>query len=439
MSIIIKNAVIYGEGGKIITGNSLFVDKNKIVKITSDKKYEDTFKIDHPRAKVIDAKGKLLMPGFYNSHTHSPMNIFRNYGSDLTLNEWLFGKIIPKEQMLTPEDTYWGSLAGQSEMIRSGCTGFADMYEPFQTIYEAARDGGLRACICVAPLTNKWNNGVKTTLVKHDIVAKQIEETNHSCGGRINTYVELHSIYLYIAGKLINSVELAKKYHTGIHMHLHETEKEINDSLKDNGMRPFDFFEKIGAFDVPTIAAHCVHFTSSEIERAAKYGINVVTNSSSNLKLASGIAPIPEMIDKGVHVSIGTDGAASNNNLNIAEEMHLTSLIHKGVTKDPLVLPARKVIQMATEEGARALGFGGRAGVIKEKMLADMIIVDFSGIHTTPVNDYASAIVYSMQGCDVDTVIVDGKVLMENRKLKKLDEEKIKWHVNKTAEKLDLK
>lgn len=432
IAILIKNAMVYRENNTISCGMTILVEENKILDITTNTDIINSFYDAHrfeTDFDVVDAGGNLVMPGLVNTHTHSPMTLLRNIGSDLTLQEWLFGEIIPRECNLTPENIYYGSMAAQMEMMRSGTTCFCDMYEPFEMLTKAVIDSGMRANICTAGLHNDWSTGEKRTYETFDKSIELFKKYNKY--NRLNIFFEMHSVYLYRQEWLYRIVECAKEYKTGIHMHLHETIKEIDDfTALNKGMRPTEFLEEIGAFDVKTVAAHCTHLSDSDIEILKKHDVNVAINMTSNLKLGSGIPPLTRLIDSGVNVTLGTDGCASNNNLNMFEEIHLAALLYKGLYQDPTLIKASQVVDMATKNGAHAL-CDVPCGTIAKGSMADMIIVDLSAIHLTPVNDINALICYSMQGSDVDTVIIDGKIVMKQKKFTSIDEEKIMHEVKK--------
>lgn len=432
IAILIKNAMVYRENNTISCGMTILIEENKILDITTNtdiiNRFYDTHRLETD-FDVIDAGGNLVMPGLVNTHTHSPMTLLRNIGSDLTLQEWLFGEIIPRECNLTPENIYYGSMAAQMEMMRSGTTCFCDMYEPFEMLTKAVIDSGMRANICTAGLHNDRSTGEKRTYETFDKSIELFKKYNKY--NRLNIFFEMHSVYLYRQEWLYRIVECAKEYKTGIHMHLHETIKEIDDfTALNKGMRPTEFLEEIGAFDVKTVAAHCTHLSDNDIEILKKHDVNVAINMTSNLKLGSGIPPLTRLIDSGVNVTLGTDGCASNNNLNMFEEIHLAALLYKGLYQDPTLIKASQVVDMATKNGAHAL-CDVPCGTIAKGSMADMIIVDLSAIHLTPVNDINALICYSMQGSDVDTVIIDGKIVMKQKKFTSIDEEKIMHEVKK--------
>lgn len=375
--------------------------------------------------RIIEGKHLLAMPGLINTHTHCAMTLFRNFADDIPLEEWLFNKIFPAEEKLSPDDVYWGSLLGIAEMFKSGTTAFADMYLHMDMVAQAVCESGIRANLSRSPF--RFNRGENLKRVDEiEDCYSYYKNWNNSKNSRIRVYVEVHSAYLYDEETLKSAACIAKELGTGIHIHILETVAEREQSIKRYGMDSALICDKVGIFDVPVIAAHCVHLDKQDIDILMARGVNVAHNPSSNLKLGSGIAKIPDIISKGINVSLGTDGAASNNNLNMFEEMHIASLIHKGVHRNPELMSAKQVFDMATINGAKAIGFGAESGSIEEGMKADIILVNTDKPHMYPLNNPFSTIVYSAQASDVDTVIVDGKIVMENRELTTIDEEMVK-------------
>ncbi len=414
-----KERPIIDEGFIGIVGSEiLFVESSKteeVVKFVPD--------------KIIDGKGMMAMPGYVNAHVHSPMTILRCYGDDTALNEWLFNKIIPTEEKFTKEDIYWGGMLGIIEQIKSGVTCFAEMYEPSNVMMEAVIDNKIRANISGPHITINPEK-------EYEEYVQHIKKWNNSNNGLIKEYSIIHAIYTYSEEKIKARVAAAKEANTGIQIHISEAPFEQEQIFQKYGTTPIVKLNEWGVFDVPTIAAHCVHLSEEDYNILLNKKVNVAHCPSSNLKLASGIANVPKMLEKGINVAIGTDGGSSNSNLNYVEEMHLTSLIHKGHFMNPLAVNAKEVIKMATINGAKALGFGDTVGCIKPGMKGDIILINTDKAHLTPMNDPMSAVVYSMQGSDVDTVIVNGVVLMENREMVFVDEEKIKYEANKAAKRL---
>ena len=418
MAILIKNVSLYTEQG-IKKYKYLCIEDDKIKNLTDDDALVDLFLKKQKKIIEINAENKLVMPGFVNTHTHSPMTALRNVGSDLPLHRWLFDEIFPREAKFAPQAIYYGSLLGQIEMIKSGTVEFTDMYPSFDSQAKAVEESGLRASLSVELLHNDWSLGKRVTSSAFEDGEKIVKKWRGKADGRITLLSEIHSVYLYDTAFLKDVVDFSKSNKIGINMHLQETEKEITDALNDLGVRPVGFFESIGAFDVPVTAAHCVHMTEEEMQVLKEHNVLAAINLTSNLKLASGIPNLPKMLDVGVKIGFGTDGCASNNNLNMFEEMHLAGILYKGLYKDPTLVSPKQVIKAATLYRE-----------IKEGEKADMILIDMSAPHLHPINDIDALIVYAMQGSDVDTVIVNGEVLMENKIITRLDEERIIYEVD---------
>jgi len=382
----------------------------------------------------IDGKGKIAMPGLVNAHSHSAMTLMRNYADDIGLEAWLFDNIFPIEAKLTEKDVYWGTMFGIAEMLKSGVVAFADMYMFMDEVARAVTETGIKANICKSPI-QFFEGGELKRLDKSQGTIDYYNRYHNSADGRIKVFVEIHSTYMFNEKTLSNAAALAKQLNTGIHIHLLETTTEVQSSKRDYGMTSVEICKKTGVLDVPVLAAHCVHMTDSDLEIMKAMGCSIVHNPTSNLKLGSGIANVPQMLDMGINVCLGTDGAASNNNLNMFEEMNLAALIHKGVAMDPQLMNANTVLKMGTCNGAKALGFDD-SGVIKVGMKGDVILIDTDKPHFYPKNNPVSAIIYSAQASDVDTVIVDGKIIMQDRTFKNIDEERIKYEVDALSNKL---
>jgi len=433
MKILIKGIDILTGDPKheYIKNADIGIIDDKIAFIWTDNSLPDDFTAD----KTIKGDNMLAMPGMANSHTHCAMTLMRNAADDLPLHEWLFNKIFPIEDRLTDDDVYWGTRLAAAEMIRSGTTALADMYLHMDAAARGIADTGLKVNLSKSPLEFHSENGLRADDMFDDC-RRYFREWNGKSDGRIKVYVEVHSTYLFDYPSLIRAAELAKELGTGIHIHLLETAKERKDSFEQYKKSPVEICAETGIFDVPVIGAHLVHITDEDISILKKYDVNAAHNPTSNLKLGSGISPVHRMLEAGVNVALGTDGTASNNNLNMFEEMHLAALIHKGVAQNPELVTARQAFMMATVNGSKAVGFGEDSGVIKPGMKADMILLDMDKPHLFPVNDPFSAIVYSAQASDVDTVIVDGNILMEKRELKTIDEERLKYEVGKISKRL---
>ncbi|MGE5328996.1 MAG: amidohydrolase [Deltaproteobacteria bacterium] len=433
MDLLIKNA-------RILTMNSgMDIIENGVLAIRDDKIYyvsgNNIVPPDFSTSNVIDAKGKLVMPGLVNAHTHAAMSLLRNYADDLPLEQWLFNKIFPAEDKLTAEDVYWASMLSIIEMIKSGTTCFADMYFFMDEVAKAVAETGMRANLSrglICP-TDDYD-------VHNDIRIKETRELfnnwNGKENGRIKVYVAPHSVYTCCPAYVQDTINLAKELKTGIHIHLLETKIEEGDSIKNFGCTSIEHCDKMGMFDVSTIAAHCVHLSDEDLRIIANKKVNIAHNPGSNLKLASGFARLPEMMQKGINVALGTDGPASNNNLDMFEEIRLSALISKAFHMNAVLINAEEALRLAVNNGAKALGFGNEVGEIKVGMKADIIMIDTDKVNYIPENNMISALAYSSNSQDVDTVIVDGKILMQGRELKTIDEEKVKFMMRQKAKEL---
>lgn len=384
--------------------------------------------------QIINGKGRLALPGLINAHSHSAMTLMRNYADDLPLDAWLFDNIFPIEAKLTDKDVYWGTMLGIAEMLKSGVTAFADMYMFMDEVARAVTETGIKANLCKSPVQFFEGGELKRLDISQGTI-DYYKQYHNSADERIKVFVEIHSTYMFNERTLTNAAELAKQLNTGIHIHLLEATTEIESSNRDYGMTSIEICKKTGVLDVPVLAAHCVHLNDSDIEIMKEMGCDIVHNPTSNLKLGSGIARVPEMLDRGINVCLGTDGAASNNNLNMFEEMNLAALIHKGTAMNPQLMKAETVLIMGTRNGAKAIGFHD-TGSIVEGMKADIILIDTDKPHFYPKNNPLSTLVYSAQASDVDTVIVDGRLILQNRIFTEIDEEKIKYEVHALSDRL---
>ena len=382
---------------------------------------------------TIDAKGMIAMPGLFNAHTHTSMILMRNYVADKSLEDWLAKSIFPIEDKLTAEYIKNASILAAGEMIKGGTVGFLDMYYHVDETAQTALETGMKANISLGILTS-GEDGQDYEKAKAQSLRFH-RKYNGSGEGNIRTSLEVHSVYLYDEEGLRHSADFAGNNGLMVHAHLHETRTEVENSVKNYGMRPIEVFENCGLLDVPVTAAHCVHMNDNDLAIAKERSVRPVHCPSSNLFLASGFARIPRMQELGIPIALGTDGAASNNDLDMFGEMHLAGLIHKGNSGDATVVNASSVISMATKSGARAMGFND-SGTLEVGMEADIILVDTTELHNTPMLDPVNALIYSAKASDVDTVIVRGKILMKGRELKTIDEEKARYNVNKCIEKL---
>jgi 5-methylthioadenosine/S-adenosylhomocysteine deaminase len=379
--------------------------------------------------RIIEAAGKVALPGLINAHTHAAMTLFRSYADDLPLMEWLEKRIWPLEAKLTPEDVYWGTQLSILEMLKAGITTFADMYFFMDRVAQAVQESGMRAS-----LSRGITGGRRGTeaLRETEALAKQWHGFDE---GRITIMLGPHAPYTCPPDFLRDVIFKAKQLELGIHIHLAETADEVQTIKKHYRKRPVELMEEVGLFQVPVVAAHCVHLEPHEIKILSDYNVKVVHNPESNMKLASGIAPVPEMLAAGITVALGTDGAASNNNLDLFGEMRAAALLHKVNKLDPTVINSYQALQMATKAGAQALGLAD-VGILKEGYKADIILVDFEKPHLYPHHDVIAHLVYAIQGSDVDTVMVDGRILVENGQVLTLDEQEIYQKIRECSQRL---
>lgn len=412
MGIVIENAlVVLPEGAEdVIRETSLYIEEDRITGI-GDK--PAGFSAD----KVIDGTDKLVIPGLINCHTHSYMSFMRNVADDLSFMDWLFGTIDPIEQQMTDEDTYWGANLAIIEMMKSGTTCFNDMQMNIHQTTRAVKESGMRAVICRG-LVGSGNDEAGQTRLRQ---AYEERDAAKDCD-RLTFKLGPHAPYTCDDEFLKVVAAEAKKENMGIHVHLSESESEISQIQEKYGCTPIALAEKCGIFDVPAIAAHCVQVTDDDIAILKRKNVSVVTNPASNMKLGNGFAPIAKMLDAGVNVCLGTDGAASNNCLNMFHELSLLTLIHKGTGKTPQCVSAKEGFRIATINGAKALGLEKEIGSIEVGKKADLAILDLNTPSLTPRNNLIAGLSYSANGSEVDTVIINGRITIENRQLLTMDE-----------------
>jgi 5-methylthioadenosine/S-adenosylhomocysteine deaminase len=370
----------------------------------------------------IYAGGKIATPGLVNSHTHLPMTLFRGMAEDLGLDAWLKQAIWPMESKLRPEDTCAGALLGCLEMIKSGTTCFADMHFHEDKVAEAAEKSGLRASLAEGIFAVEDEASCQKLLKKSLAFVKQFKG---SANGRVNVMLGPHSAYSCGAELLRQIAEKASELDVGIHMHLAESKRMFQDIQRKYRLGEVDFLDRIGFLKDNVLAAHCIYLSEKERRILSKHGVNVAYVPVANMKLGLGIAKIRQLADLGLNVGLGTDGAASNNTLDMFDTMKVAALLQKLACNDPAALSAYETLSMATLKGAKALGLDKETGSLEVGKKADLILIDFSKPHLKPLHDVYAGIVYSARGSDVDTVIVDGKILMENRKVRTLNEEDV--------------
>ena len=428
MGILLKNILAAVPEGDtdVIKETNIYIEGSRIEAIGAQ---PDGFQTD----KVIDGKDRLAIPGLINCHTHSYMSFMRNVADDLSFMDWLFGTIDPIEQQMTDEDTYWGACLAIIEMMKSGTTCFNDMQMNIHQTTRAVKESGMRAVISRGLVGSGNDEAGQMRLAQ----AYEERDAFRDCD-RLSFMLGPHAPYTCDDGFMRIVSEEAKKNNMRIHVHLSESESEISQIQEKYGCTPIEMADKNGLFDVPAIAAHCVQITESDIEILKKKRVSVVTNPASNMKLGNGFAPIPALLEAGVNVCLGTDGAASNNSLNMFHEMSLLALIHKGVRRTPQCISAKENFRIATINGAKALGLEKETGSLEAGKKADIAIFNLNTPSLTPRNNLLAGLSYSANGSEVETVIIDGKITMEDRKVLTLDEELVYRKVNEIITRMGL-
>ena len=379
---------------------------------------------------TIDGRGKALLPGFVNTHTHAAMTLFRGYADDMDLQRWLSTKIWPAEARLTPEAVYWGTKLACLEMLRSGTTCFNDMYFHMDMAAKAVDEVGLRAVLSEGFIDLSDPARAEREFRQTRTVLAKIRGLRSP---RVRPALGPHSVYTVSEPSLRELRTMASSEHLPIHIHLSETRAEVDDVKKERGMPPASYLDSIGFLGPDVVAAHGCWLDDLEIRRLAQQGVAVAHCPVSNMKLATGRAmPLAAMRDAGLTLSLGTDGDASNNSLDMFETMKITALLHKFAASDARAAPARAVFEMATAGGARALGL--EAGEVAVGKLADLVLIDLRRPGLTPTHDLVSNLVYAGRGDCVETVICDGRVLMRDRVVR--GEAEVLEHASAIAAKL---
>ena len=401
---------------KIIPNGILAISGNKISYIGKDEKGSIKAK------KELDTQGGLILPGLINSHTHAAMSLFRGLADDLPLMEWLNNYIFPVEGKMDADFVRVGTLLACAEMIMSGTTTFCDMYLFEEEVARAAKEAGMRSV--VGEVIYDFPSPNYGILEKGFIYTEALIE-RWKKDPLVNIAVEPHSLFTCGKELLIKANDLALRRDVPLILHLSETKEEVEEIEKRFGKRPVQHLKDLGLLGSHLIVDHCVHINKSEIKLLAENDVCVVHNPESNMKLASGIAPIPEMIAKGITVGLGTDGCASNNNLDLFGEMDIAAKLHKVNNLDPTVMDAQTLIKMATIDGAKVLGLETITGSLEVGKSADLIVIDTNKPHLIPMYNPYSHLVYAASGHDVKHSIIDGRIVMEDRRLLTLDVEEI--------------
>ncbi|MBE7022283.1 MAG: amidohydrolase [Ruminococcaceae bacterium] len=426
MKTYIDNALLITmDEGKIYRNGSVIVEDGRISYAG------EHVAVPEDCDKVIDARGGIVMPGLINTHTHTPMTLFRGCADDLPLDVWLREHIFPLEDRLDDEAVYYGTLLACAEMIKSGTTTFADMYFMSENSAKAILLSGMNANLarCVTGTHNDYKKRLEES--------RSLYAAYHGAGdGRLRIDYSVHAVYTCSREAIRAVADAALEDQTGMQLHLSETMKENRDCYKQYGKSPTEIMHDMGAFSVPTNAAHCVYLSENDMDILRKNNVSIAHNPTSNLKLASGVANIKEIMEKDINVALGTDGTASNNALDMFGEMKLASLLHKGMRLDATLIRAEQALSMATVCGAKALGRAGECGALKAGYQADLIILDADAPALLPVHDPVSGVVYGGCGGHVVTSMIGGRLVMENRELLTLDMEAIKDGVSRALKRL---
>jgi 5-methylthioadenosine/S-adenosylhomocysteine deaminase len=373
-------------------------------------------------ARRIDGAGCIALPGLINAHTHVGMTVMRNAADDLPLMAWLEQKVWPMEARMAPEDRYWAAQLAALEQIRGGVTCFCDMSPDSDQVAQAVQDTGIRAVLSEVLLETQ--DPRQERLQRSVEIAREWEGKGD---GRIRFSFGPHALYTCSVSYLEKVLHHAAELDLPVQIHVSETEDEITWCRKRfSGRTPVAVLDDIGLFSRPTLAAHCIHLEDKDREILAERGVTAVHNPASNLKLAAGCMDVPALLAQGVNVALGTDSAASNNNLSILNEMRLTALVQKGQAHDPGVLPAEQVLRLAMRNGAQAIGMADRLGRLQPGYAADIVLIRNDGVHAAPTADPVSQLVYSLYPGDVDTVFVAGEMLLSGGKFLHVDEEEVK-------------
>ena len=409
MKILIKNSTLISMSEnreQIEETIDILIDGNRISKVDYNLNDEN---ID----KVIDATGKIVMPGLINTHSHIPMSIFRETVDGLCMQDWLEKKIWPMEDKLTDEDVYYASMLSYLEMIETGCTTINDMYYMTENSIKAAVNTGVRLQT-TRTLTELEENvdGSKRIIELKELLKKYRNKNDN-----ITFNVGIHGLYTANRNYIKECVNIAKEEKLPIQMHFCENSKEVEDIEKIYNEKPVQILEKEFQ-NIKLLLAHCVKLSDEEINRMAKIGnISIAHCPVSNLKLGCGVANISEMMKQGINVALGTDGQGSGCNLDMFEEMKYAVLLQKGIKEEAKLLPAYEVLKMATINGAKALNLEDEIGTIEVGKKADLIVIDLSNVITNPINNIFAELVYNVKGYNVETTIINGNILMDDRKL----------------------
>ncbi|MBE6633535.1 MAG: amidohydrolase [Ruminococcaceae bacterium] len=424
MKILLKNATLlpeYGYGNALV---HVLVKDKKIKEIYTELPSELTVN------ETVDCGGNLLIPAFYNAHCHAAMTLFRGFGEDLPLKRWLEEKIFPAEERLTFRSVYHATMLAIAEMLKSGIACFSDMYMFEDAVAEAVLATGIKANVSRSLVS--FDPEIEMGKESRMIEAIRLAEWYHGIDdGRILVDFSLHAEYTNVPKACAYVADIARRFQTGMQIHLSETENEHNECIGRWGKTPTEFFRDTGVLELPTTAAHGVYLTESDVAILAEKKASVAHNPVSNLKLGSGVMPIRRLIDGGVNVALGTDGVASNNRLDMLRELQTAAILHKGVNRDPEAIKAPEAFKLATLNGAIAQRRFD-CGVIRVGNRADLVLLDRTSLHNMPNYDDYAMIAYSAERSDVRMTMVDGRILYRNGEYTSIDEERLRHDCRET-------
>ena len=418
MKKILKNVTLlsetgYGQGTWHVT-----IENKRIASITRELP-------DTTGADVVDAKGNLLIPGFYNAHTHAAMTLFRGYGEDLPLQRWLEERIFPAEDRLNYENVTVATKLAIAEMLKGGIVSFSDMYMFEDAVAEVVLETGMKANLSRALVSFSPDANIATD-TRFAEAKSLVEKYQNADDERLKVDFSLHAEYTNLPHYIAQVGEYTAANNLRMHLHVSETEKEHNECIARHGKTPTKLFYDLGALNTPTLAAHCVWVSDEDIALMAEKGVSVVHNPISNLKLGSGVMPLGKMITAGVNVCLGTDGVASNNRLDVLREMQTAAILHKGVLLDPTATTASQMPKLATRNGALAQGRED-CGEIRVGARADLVLIDRNSVHNMPCFDDYAMLCYSAERSDVLMTMVDGRILYQNGTYTLIDEERLRY------------